>query len=285
MASGGNGYDDCMPRAIWSGSLAFGLLNAPVRMYPATSDSGLSFRLLHEPDHGRIGYEKVCKAEGTAVPSDEIVRAYEVSPDEVVVVTDEELDAASRGATGRIDISDFVPYEQIDPLHFEKSYYLGPAKGAEHVYVLLATAMEKSGLAAIGRFVFHGSERLGALRVRDGLIILERLYFAQDIREPADIVPVEEPVDDRELDLARQLIAANATNFDPTRYRDEYRERVLAMVEEKRETGSVRVRTDETHDVEAPDLLEALRRSLEQSPKPPPGPSRAPRSKKSASRR
>jgi DNA end-binding protein Ku len=230
-------------------------------MYAATKDSAPSFHLLHQPDMGRIGYRKVCKAEAKEVPADEIVRAFEVAPGEMVVLTDEEIAAAAQGHQKRIDLAEFVPYEQIDPIYFEKTYYLGPAPGAERVYALLAEAMEQSGLAAIGRYVFHGAEHLAALRVRDGLMLLARLYFAEEIRDPQGIAPEDEEVVERELDLARQLIAATATNFDPGRYRDEFRERIVAAVEAKRETGAVQV-ADEEPTTPVPDVLEALTQSL-----------------------
>ena len=137
-----------MPRAIWTGTISFGLVNVPVRMYSAIEESDLHFHLVHEPDGGRIGYQKVCKAENEPVPDDEIVKAFEVKKDELVVLTDEDFAAAKSEGVKTIEISDFVPYEEIDPIYFERTYYLGPQDGGEKVYSLLRQAMEKTGLAA-----------------------------------------------------------------------------------------------------------------------------------------
>ncbi|MDX6647605.1 MAG: end-binding protein Ku, partial [Miltoncostaeaceae bacterium] len=167
-----------MPRAIWSGSIAFGLVNAPVRMYAAIHEETIHFNLVHTADKAPIGYEKICKAEGKPVPDEEIARAYPLGDDDLVLLDDEDFAAAEAESYRTIEILDFVPYEQIDPIYFERTYYLGPDKGAESVYLLLTAAMERTELAAVGRYVFHARERLGLLRVRDGVITLERMYFA-----------------------------------------------------------------------------------------------------------
>src|SRR5687767_7354224 len=161
-----------MPRAIWSGTISFGLVSVPVRMYSAIDESDLRFHLVHEPDGGRIGYQKICKAEDEPVPDDEIVKAYEAAKDELVVLTDEDFAAVKAEGIKTIDISDFVPYEEIDPIYFERTYYLGPAEGGEKVYSLLRKAMEETGLAAIGKYVMRDKQHLGCLRIRDGVITL-----------------------------------------------------------------------------------------------------------------
>ena len=146
------------PRAIWTGSISFGLVNAPVRMYTATSEKTLRFNQLHQTDGGRIGYQKVCKVDNEVVPADEIVRAYDVGGGEFVEVTDEDFASAAEASHRTITIHDFVPADQIDPIYFEKSYYLGPQEGAgEAIYALLAQAMEKSGLSAVATYVHQRS--------------------------------------------------------------------------------------------------------------------------------
>ena len=140
-----------MPRALWSGSISLGLVNVPVRMYSAIEESDLHFNLVHEPDGGRIGYQKICKAEDKPVPDDEVVKAFEVTKGEFVVVEDEDFAAARTEGVKTIEISDFVPYEEIDPIYFERTYYLGPQDGGEKVYALLVRAMEDSGRAAIAK--------------------------------------------------------------------------------------------------------------------------------------
>src|SRR3954452_19367122 len=148
--------DPSRPRAIWTGNISFGLVNAPVRMYAAVSESNLKFNLIHEKDGGRIGYQKICKTEDKVVPNEEMVKAYQVEEDEFVYLTDEDFEAAAPEAYKTITIQDFVPAEQIDPIYFERTYFLGPAESAaEPVYALLVKAMEEAGLVAVATYVFH----------------------------------------------------------------------------------------------------------------------------------
>src|SRR5437764_24399 len=171
-----------MPRAIWSGSISFGLVNVPVRMYSAISEHKLHFHFVHEPDESPIGYQKVCKLEDRPVPDDEIVKAFEFEPGEDVFMDDEDFEAARSEGYKTIEITDFVPYDQVDPIYFARTYYLGPEQGGEKVYSLLLRALEDSGLAGISKFVMRDRQYLGALRVLDGVITLEQLYFADEIR-------------------------------------------------------------------------------------------------------
>src|SRR6187431_1866687 len=224
-----------MPRAIWSGSISFGLVNAPVQMYSAIDEHDLELHLVHEKDGSRIGYQKVCKKEGREVPADEIVNA--------------------------IEILDFVPYEQIDSVAFQRTYYLGPAEGAEKVYSLLVRALEDAELSGIARYVFRDREELGCLRVRDGGLILENMYYADEIRPLVDVVPKARKIDPRELELARSLVDRLAGDFDHERYEDTYRKKLLEVVRRKQRGEEVHAAPRE--DREAPtDLLEALRASV-----------------------
>ena len=158
-------------------------------MFSAIDESDLRFHLVHEPDGGRIGYQKFCKAEEKPVPDDEIVKAFEVAKDKLVVLTDEDFEAAKTEGVKTIEISDFVPYEEIDPIYFERTYYLGPQKGGEKVYALLREAMEKTELAAIGKYVMRDKQHLGCLRVREGVITLEKMFFHDEIRPIDEIAP------------------------------------------------------------------------------------------------
>jgi len=252
-----------MPRAIWSGSIAFGLVNAPVKMYSAIDEHDLELHLVHEKDGSPIGYEKVCKKEGEKVPSDEIVKAYEVEDGEYVYLTDEDFQAAEEEGYRTIEVLDFVPHEEIDPIVFQRTYYLGPAEGAEKVYALLVKAMERSGLSAVASYVFHDKQQLGTLRVRDGVITLENMYFADEIRPTAGIVPKSRVrVDERELEMAETLIDRFTSSFDHGKYEDEYRKRLLAVVRRKRKGEEVHAAPQEEREA-PPDLLEALRASIE----------------------
>jgi DNA end-binding protein Ku len=251
-----------MPRAIWSGAISFGLVNVPVRMYSAIDEKDVRFHLLHEKDDSRIGYEKICKAEGKPVPDDEIVKAYEFKDGEYVYVTEEDLEAAEGETYRTIDLEDFVAYEEIDPIYFEKTYYLGPADGAERAYALLKRAMDDSGLCGIGKYVMRDKQHLGCLRIRDGLIVLEKMYFADEIRATDDIEVDKASVGKRELEMAAELIDRFAGPFKPDKYEDTYRERLLEIIEAKRKGKEVHVET--RAEEEGPvDLMEALRASVE----------------------
>jgi DNA end-binding protein Ku len=251
-----------MPRAIWSGTISFGLVNVPVRMYPAIDERDLRFHLLHVKDDSRVGYEKVCKAEGKPVPDEEIAKGYEFAEGEYVLLTDEDFDAAAGEKLRSIDISDFVPYEDIDPIYFERTYYLGPGDGSEKVYSLLLRAMEDSELAAIGTFMMREKEQLGCLRVREGVITLERMYFADEIRPVDEIKPRRRSVSKQELELASELIDRFTGSFDPSKYRDTYRDALLKLIRKKRKGEEIHVE-ERREEEPPPDLLEALRASVE----------------------
>ncbi len=204
-----------MPRAIWSGAIAFGLVSVPVRMYSAIDESDLRFHLVHEPDGGRIGYQKVCKAEDKPIPDDEIVKAFEVKKDELVVLTDEDFAAAKTEGVKTIEISDFVPYDEIDPIYFERTYYLGPQKDGEKVYALLREAMVRTELAALGKYVMRDRQHLGCLRVREGVITLEKMFFHDEIRPVDDLAPGKRKPAKAELDLATSLVEQFKGHFEP----------------------------------------------------------------------
>ena len=251
-----------MPRAIWSGSISLGLVNAPVKMYSAIDENDLELHLVHEKDGSPIGYEKVCKKEGREVPADEIVKAYEVADGELVYLTDKDFEAAEEESFRTIQVRDFVQRDDIDPIVFQRSYYLGPADGAENVYALLVRAMEESGLSAIVEYVFHQKQQLGCLRVRDGLIVLEAMYFADEIRPAKDIAPRRSKVDKRELEMAQTLIDRFTSEYDHRKYEDKYRKRLLEVVKRKRRGDEIHAPPREKQEA-PPDLLEALRASVD----------------------
>jgi DNA end-binding protein Ku len=254
-----------MPRAIWSGAISFGLVNVPVRMYSAVSEHKLEFNFVHVKDGSPIGYEKVCKAEGKPVPDEEIAKAFDWDG-EYVVMSDEDFEVAqAREAAKTIDIKDFVDYDRIDPIYFASTYMLGPEEGAEKVYALLTRAMERSGLAAIAKYVMRDKQNLGCLRVRDGLIALERMYFADEIR-PLDEIRADKQVevDERELEMALELVDRLRSHFEPERYRDTYRDTLCEIIKRKREGGTITAPEPEKP-VETPDLMAALQASIERS--------------------
>jgi DNA end-binding protein Ku len=276
-----------MPRAIWSGSIAFGLVNAPVKMYAAIDEHDLELHLVHKKDGSRIGYEKVCKKEGKEVPSEEIVKAYELDDGELVYLEDEDFEAAGEKTYRAIEVLDFVPQEQIDPIAFKRSFYLGPAEGGEKIYNLLVQAMEEAGLSAIVRYVFHDKQQLGCLRVRNGVLTLESMLFADEIRPEKGIAPRKTKVAKEELDMAHMLIDRLTSDFDHTKYKDEYQERLRAIVKRKAKGEDVHPAAPVEEEEEAPDLLEALRASVEsaKSRKTAKSSSRNGRSRKSSRRK
>jgi DNA end-binding protein Ku len=237
-------------------------VNVPVRLYSAIAEHKLQFHLVHEPDQSPIGYQKICKLEDKPVPDDEIVRAFEFEPGEYVLMEDEDFQAARVEGYRTIEITDFVPYEQVDPIYFARTYYLGPEKGGEKVYSLLLRALEHSALAGISKFVMRDRQYLGALRVREGVITLEQLYFADEIRPVKEIKPPKTQVSKEELEMAEQLIDNFAGDFQPKKYKDTYRDALCAIIRAKRSGKEVR-HAPETEEEAPPDLLEALRASIE----------------------
>jgi DNA end-binding protein Ku len=253
-----------MPRALWSGAITFGLVNVPVRLYSAIEEHKLGFRLVHRKDGSAIGYQKFCKKEEKPVPDDEIVKAFEFKKGDWVYMEDEDFEAAHAEGVRTIDLTDFVPYEDIDPIFFRKTYYVGPQDGAEKVYTLLVRAMEDSELAGIAKFVMREQQHLGAIRVRDGLLTLEQLYFADEIRPVDELKPGRARVERGELAMATQLIESFRSEWKPERYEDTYREALMDVIKAKRKGEEIHhVQEPETE--EPPDLLEALRASLERT--------------------
>jgi DNA end-binding protein Ku len=256
------------PRALWTGSVTFGLVNVPVRMYSAVHEHKLQFHLVHEQDDSPIGYQKICKLEDKPVSNDEIVKAYEFKKGEFVQLTDDDFAAVQVEGQHSIDLEDFVPYEDIDPAYFAHTYLVGPQDGGEKTYALLVRAMEQSGLAGIGKFVMRSRQYLGCLRVREGVLTLEQLYFADEIDEPAGIIPDKLPsVSKQELDMALTLIEGFSGDWSPEKYEDTYTEALRDVVKAKRRGKDVHELREPAEEEAPPDLMEALRLSIEQSQK------------------
>jgi DNA end-binding protein Ku len=253
-----------VPRSIWSGSITFGLVNVPVRLYSAVREHKLQFHFVHEPDSSPIGYQKICKHEEKPVPDEEIVKAFEVEPGEYIYMSDEDFAAARVEGYKTIEITDFVPYADIDPIYFAHTYLVGPQAGAEKVYSLLVKAMADSELAAIAKFVMRDRQYIGALRVRDGVITLEQLHFADEIRPVDEVKPEKAKVEKRELDMAAQLIESFTSEWKPEQYKDTYREALLEVIDAKKKGKKVKAAAPVAED-EPADLLAALRASVERA--------------------
>src|SRR2546421_11923261 len=225
-----------MPRSIWSGAISFGLVNVPVKLYSAVSKKTVRFHQLHDKDGVRIQQKRVCPADEEEVPYEHIVKGYEISPDEYVVVTQEELEALEPKKTKTIDIEDFVDLEEIDPLFYDPPYYLLPDKSAAKPYRLLHEAMSDAGKVGIARVVIRSKEQLVAIRPIDGVLAMSTMNFADEI-VPTDSFdePTAEDAETtkREVDMARQLIDSLATGWDPDKYHDTYRERARELIEKQ----------------------------------------------------
>ncbi|HVL87544.1 MAG TPA: Ku protein [Candidatus Thermoplasmatota archaeon] len=225
-----------MPRSIWSGAVSFGLVNVPVKAYSAASPKDVRFHQLHGPDGARIQQKRWCSAEDREVPYEEIVKGYEISPDRYVTVTREELDALDPEATKTIDIESFVELSEIDPMHFENAYWLAPDKGAAKPYALLVRALEEAGRVGLARVVMRTKKYLVALRAKDGAMAMFTMAYPDEITPAPEIegLPaVTKDVSEREIALARQLVEALSEPFDPSKLVDDYRARVLDLVEKK----------------------------------------------------
>ena len=235
-------------------------------MYSAIDEHDLHFHLIHEPDGGRIGYQKFCKKEEKLVPDDEIVKAFEIKKDKLVVLDDEDFEAVKTEGVKTIEISDFVPYEQIDPIYFDRTYVLGPQDGSEKVYALLREAMEQTGLVAIGKYVMRDRQHLGCLRVREGVISLEKMFFHDEIRPADDLAPRKRKVPKAELDLATALIKQFTGKFEPEKYEDTYRDALLAIIKAKQKCETITAAPVEEEE-EPADLLAALKASVDAAKK------------------
>ena len=252
-----------MPRSIWTGAISFGLVNVPVKLYSAVSKKTVRFHQLHDSDGVRIQQKRICPEDGEEVSYEHIVKGYEIGPGQHVVVTQEELEALDPKKTRTIDIEDFVELEDIDPIYYDHPYYLVPDKGADKAYNLLLEAMQDSGRVAIARVVIRQKEHLTAIRPTGDVMTMATMLFGDEVVAPdgIDELPDETETSKRELDMARQLIDSLATDFDPGRYRDEYRERVLDLIERKAEGEEIAVQPAEEPE-RVPDLMAALEASV-----------------------
>jgi len=256
-----------MARAIWSGSISFGLLNVPVKLYSAVSKQTVRFKELREGDGSRIRHKRVAEEDGKEVPYEKIVKGYELGPDQYVVLTREELEELDPKKTRAIEIQDFVDLDEIDPIYFEQPYYLGPDAGAEKAYALLVQAMKDERKVAVARFVLRNKEHLAAIRPMGDVLTMATMRFADEVTSPDQldgVVPDDDvELDKREVEMAKKLIDSLASDFEADKYRDEYREELLALIERKAKGESVVVQpSEEPEPTKAPDLMAALEESL-----------------------
>jgi len=255
-----------MPRPIWSGSISFGLVSVPVKLFSATSQKEVRFHMLHDEDGGRIHQKRVCSIDGDEVPWEHIVKGYEISKGRYVTVTREELEAFSPRGTKAIEIEDFVDLAQIDPIYYESTYYLVPDKGASKPYALLAEAMKRAGKVGVARFVLRTKEYLAAVRPMGRALAVSTMLHADEVvsQDDLDGLPdAHSKPGERELKMAEQLIGSLEAKFDPKKYKDQYREQVLALLERKAE-GEEIVAEEPAEEPRGKvvNLMDALQKSL-----------------------
>ncbi|MFI0422540.1 Ku protein [Spongiactinospora sp. 9N601] len=251
-------------RSIWKGAISFGLVTIPVKLYSATEQKDVSFHQVHREDGGRIRYKRVCTIDGEEVPYADIAKGYELATGEMVILTDEDFEDLPLSTSRRIDVLQFTPAEQIDPIYFAKSYYLEPDAQGAKPYVLLRDALERSGQVAVVKIALRQRESLATLRVRDGIFVLETMLWPDEIRQ-AEFAFLEEEIDVRaqELKMAESLIETMASDFDPGEYHDSYREALQQVIDAK-VAGKEVVQPEGAPEEAGPavDLMAALRASV-----------------------
>jgi DNA end-binding protein Ku len=251
---------------MWSGAISFGLVNVPVKLYSAVSRKTVRFNQLNAETGNRIQQKRVDPETGEEVSFEQIVKGYELTKDRYVVITPDELDALDPEKTRTVDIEDFVDLDEIDPVYYDHPYYLVPDKGAAKAYGLLLGAMKEANKVAIARVVLRSKEQLVAIRPAGDVLMMETMLFHDEVVPAHDIEDLPEGkelnVTDRELKMAQQLIDSLSSEFDPTSYKDEYREKVLELIEMKASGQEIAVQPDAPEPAKVPDLMAALEASL-----------------------
>jgi DNA end-binding protein Ku len=255
-----------MARAIWSGAISFGLVNVPVKLYSATSPKSVRFHQLSSKTGVRIRQKRVDPSTDQEVPYEEIVKGYEITPDRYVMIDPGELEALDPKATKTIDIEEFVNLDEIDPIYYDHSYYLAPTAGGAKAYRLLLDAMREEGKVGIGRVVIRSKQQLAALRPTGDALTLTTMLWGDEVLSPDRLDELESVEDaepsDRELKMAEQLIASLSDSFDPSKFKDEYRQQVLDLIERKAAGEEIAVQPQAEEPAAAPDLMAALEASL-----------------------
>jgi DNA end-binding protein Ku len=273
-----------MARAIWSGSIGFGMVSIPVKLFGATESKDISFHLLHATCGTRLKQLRWCPTHEQEVPWNETVRGYEYGKDQYVTLTDEDFEKLPLPSKHTIELTAFVKEDEIDPVYYEKSYHLAPEERAEKAYALLIRTLEKKGLTAIATITIRKKEQLCALRPKDGALMLETLFYPDEIRAQPEMDLAKVKITDRELDMAFALIDLLRKPFEPEEYKDQYREALTQVIDAKLEGREV-VESPEPKEAKVIDLADALRRSVEAARKSKPKPAAQPKARPAARRR
>ena len=258
-----------MARAIWKGSISFGLVNIPIALYPATRRDELRFRLLRKSDLSPVNYKRVAEKDGKEVPWDQIVKGYEYEKGKYIVLKDEDFQRVDLEATQTVDIQDFVDQEEIDPMFFYKPYYLEPQKGGDKAYALLRDALKDTNKVGVAKVVIKTRQYLAGVKPEDGALVLELMHFADELADPEKLhVPKKMEVGKREMSMAKSLIDTMSSKWNPEKYKDDYREALMEVIEEKVEAGGKEI---EEKPKKAPkptkviDLVSVLQKSLDET--------------------
>jgi DNA end-binding protein Ku len=251
-----------MPRAIWKGAVSFGMVSIPIKLYTATEEKDVAFNLLHKKDGARIKTQRYCPEDDAVVEWNDVVRGYEIAPDQYVIMEPEDFDKVPVDTTHTIEITDFVPQGQIDPIYYQKTYYLEPEKVGGKPFALLRAVLRDSNLVALAKVTLRQKEQLCTLRVYDHTIALETMLYADELRSAADLdVPADMELGERELQMAKSLVEMLTTDFDAEKYHDNYREALMELIERKAEGQEIKRPAPVVGKVT--DLMEALRASVE----------------------
>ena len=258
-----------MARAIWKGSISFGLVNIPIALYPATRREELKFRLLRKGDLSPVNYKRVAEKDGKEVPWDQIVKGYEYEKGKYVVLKDEDFERVDLEATQTVDIQDFVDLEEIDPMFFYKPYYLEPQKGGDKAYALLRDALKDTNKVGVAKVVIKTRQYLAGVKPEDGALVLELMHFADELADPEKLhVPKKLEVGKREMNMAKSLIGSMTSKWQPEKYKDDYRKALMDVIEEKVEAGGKEIEEKPKKPpkpTKVIDLVSVLQKSLEQT--------------------
>lgn len=251
-----------MPRAIWKGAVSFGMVSIPIKLYTATEEKDVSFNLLHKKDGVRIKQQRYCPEDDAVIEWNDVARGYEIGPDQYVIMEPEDFEKVPVDTTHAIEITDFVPADQIDPIYYQKTYYLEPDKVGGKPFALLREVLKDSKLVALAKVTLRQKEQLCTLRVYENTIVMETMLYADEIRATADLeVPGEIEIGERELKMAKSLVDMLTGDFEPEKYHDNYREALLELIERKSEGEEIKRPKPVAGKVT--DLMEALRASVE----------------------
>jgi DNA end-binding protein Ku len=258
-------------RAIWKGTISFGLVNIPIALYPATKKEELRFRLLRKTDLSPVNYKRVAEKDGKEVPWDQIVKGYEYEKGKYVILRDEDFQRVDLEATQTIDIQDFVKVEEIDPIFFYKPYFLEPQKGGDKAYALLRDALADGKKVGIAKVVIKTREYLAGVKAEESALVLELMHFADELADPGKLhVPKKIEVGKREKEMAKALVDSMTSKWNPEKYHDDYREALMEVIEEKVESGGKEIK-EKPKKAPKPtkviDLVKVLQQSLEESGK------------------